>query len=193
MRHDDLPRERVDNEPMTPMADDPEWQDPNRLDEPDVPFERPSDEPVGGAYGTPVDTDRDDLAPGQGNDPVLDSDVDTAPGRDAEPLDTGRAEPVAAGGAPDEDTGAVLFGDDQVDRFRNRWRELQADFVDDPKQAVRGADELVDEVMRTLSEIFAEHKNELKGQWQDDGPGETEELRVALRRYRSFFDQLLNA
>jgi len=120
------------------------------------------------------------------------------PNLDAEPIGAGLEEqPTAAAPVPtsatDEDTGAVLFGDDQVDKFRNRWRELQADFVDDPMRAVRGADELVDEVMRTLSEIFAEHKTELRGQWQGDGPGETEELRVALRRYRSFFDQLLNA
>ena len=93
----------------------------------------------------------------------------------------------------DEDTGAVLFGGDDVERFRGRWRELQADFVDDPTQAVQGADELVGEVMRTLTEIFNQHKQELEGQWQGGGSGETEELRVAMRRYRSFLDQLLNA
>jgi hypothetical protein len=136
----------------------------------------------------------DELGP-HPDDPTLGPDDEQGPGRDAEPLaggQSGAAAPVPSG--TDEDTGAVLFGDDQVDRFRNRWRELQADFVDDPKQAVRGADELVDEVMRTLSEIFAEHKSDLQGQWQGDGDGhgETEELRVALRRYRSFFDQLLN-
>lgn len=89
------------------------------------------------------------------------------------------------------DDAEVLFGADDAEKFRLRWRELQADFVDDPKHAVEGADDLVAEVMRTLSETFAEHKRDLEGQWRDGG--ETEDLRVALRRYRSFFEQLLNA
>jgi len=89
------------------------------------------------------------------------------------------------------DDAEVLFGTEDAEKFRLRWRELQADFVDDPKHAVEGADHLVDEVMRSLTEIFAEHKRELEGQLREGG--ETEELRVALRRYRSFFEQLLNA
>lgn len=103
-----------------------------------------------------------------------------------------RADRPATGTAGQEtDSGAVLFGDEDVERFRTRWRELQADFVDDPQQAVRGADGLVGEVMSALNEIFARHKSELEGQWQ--GGGETEQLRVALRRYRSFLDQLLTS
>jgi hypothetical protein len=88
------------------------------------------------------------------------------------------------------DSGEVLFGAADVQRFRARWRELQADFVDDPQQAVQGADDLVGEVMRALTEIVADHKRRLEGEWRD-GAGETEELRVALRRYRAFLDQLL--
>ena len=107
------------------------------------------------------------------------------------------AAPAAPNGTPqarnEEDTAAVLFGGAEVERFRARWRELQADFVDDPMKAVQGADQLVDELTRALTEIFAEHKHDLEQQWQGGGSGETEELRVALRRYRSFFDQLLNA
>ncbi len=103
---------------------------------------------------------------------------------------TPAATPQARNG---EDTGAVLFGGAEVEQFRARWRELQADFVDDPMKAVQGADQLVDELTRALAEIFAEHKRDLEQQWQGGGSGETEELRVALRRYRSFFDQLLDA
>lgn len=115
--------------------------------------------------------------------------ADTAPVSEA---------PEGAPAAPgsdraDEDTGAVLFGGGEVERFRLRWRELQADFVDDPQKAVEGADRLVEEVMGALTDIFAAHKRELEGQWRGDDHGHTEELRVALRRYRSFFDQLLNA
>jgi hypothetical protein len=101
--------------------------------------------------------------------------------------------PAASGSdLTDEDTGAVLFGDDVVERFRLRWREVQADFVDDPARAVQGADGLVDEVLRALTEVFAAHKRDLEDQWRGGGTGETEELRVALRSYRSFFDRLLN-
>lgn len=103
----------------------------------------------------------------------------------AEPLrDT--PEPVAGSVEPAGET--VVFADGDATRFRNRWRELQADFVDDPTQAVRGADELVDEVMREL----AERKHVLEERWRD-GVDDTEELRVAMREYRSFFNQLLNA
>jgi hypothetical protein len=91
------------------------------------------------------------------------------------------------------DAGAVLFGGADAARFREQWRELQAEFVDDPTKAVQGADRLVDDVLRVLAETFAAHKHELEGQWQGGGTGETEELRVAMRRYRSFLDQLLNA
>jgi hypothetical protein len=84
----------------------------------------------------------------------------------------------------------VLFGDDVVTGFRGRWRELQADFVDDPKRAVEGADQLVDEVMHKLTETLTAHKKTLSGQWQGND-GDTEELRLALRKYRSFLDQLL--
>lgn len=92
-----------------------------------------------------------------------------------------------------EDAGAVLFGDADVDRFRGQWRELQAEFVDDPMTAVQSADRLVGDVLGSLSETFAAHKQELESQWQGGGTGETEELRVAMRRYRSFLDQLLHA
>jgi hypothetical protein len=91
------------------------------------------------------------------------------------------------------DAGAVLFGGAGSERFREQWRELQAEFVDDPMTAVQGADRLVGDVLRTLSETFAAHKHELEAQWQGGGTGETEELRVAMRRYRSFLDQLLHA
>lgn len=91
------------------------------------------------------------------------------------------AAPVAA-------TGAGFFAEGAVDRFRDRWRELQAGFVDDPATAVRNADELIDEIMREL----AERKQNLEGRWRG-APGDTEELRVAIQEYRSFFNQLLNA
>jgi len=117
------------------------------------------------------------------------------PPADPGPNPVHRLEPEARESHVDhaaEDSGAVLFGDDVVERFRLRWREVQADFVDDPARAVQGADGLVDEVLRALTEVFAAHKRDLEDQWRGGGTGETEELRVALRSYRSFFDRLLN-
>jgi len=103
-----------------------------------------------------------------------------------EPLEAPVAAPVTgSGGSPATTT---LFDDSAADGFRNRWRELQADFVDDPAQAVRAADELVDEIMREL----AERRQHLGDQLRD-GAGDTEELRVAIQEYRTFFNQLLNS
>jgi len=86
-----------------------------------------------------------------------------------------------------------LFTGDQVEGLRGRWVELQAAFVDDPRTAVQLADQLVAEVMQTLAQMFSSNKQELEGQWQREGAADTEDLRQALRRYRSFFDQLLRA
>jgi hypothetical protein len=77
-----------------------------------------------------------------------------------------------------------------VTGYRDRWQLIQTGFVDDPHQSVREADELVAAVISELATTFAEHKSELEGQWQQGEPA-TEELRVALRRYRAFFDELL--
>jgi hypothetical protein len=96
------------------------------------------------------------------------------------------AEPVT--GSAEEATGSGFFEGGAVTRFRQRWQELQSDFVDDPARAVHGADDLVDEVIREL----VERKQGLEARWRG-GPDDTEELRVAMREYRSFFDQLLNA
>ncbi|MBW4722222.1 hypothetical protein [Saccharothrix obliqua] len=85
-----------------------------------------------------------------------------------------------------------LFGADEADGFRDVWRTLQTDFVDDPKGAVRRADELVAEVVQSLATTFAEHKRSLEEQWHEGGQADTEELRLALRRYRAFFDRLLS-
>ncbi|MGQ0840567.1 hypothetical protein [Actinokineospora sp.] len=94
---------------------------------------------------------------------------------------------------PSDDTAAELFTSDEVTRFRGQWQTIQTNFVDDPQEAVQGADHLVAEVMQTLAATFADHKRDLEGQWRSGAEVETEDLRVALRRYRSFLNQLLDA
>ncbi|MFD6072805.1 MULTISPECIES: hypothetical protein [Amycolatopsis] len=92
----------------------------------------------------------------------------------------------------DEDEAQTLFADTDVDRFRESWQGIQTAFVDDPRRAVKEADELVAVVIQNLATTFADHKKELESAWSQGEPA-TEDLRIALRRYRSFFNQLLSA
>ncbi|KAA9152490.1 hypothetical protein FPZ12_036850 [Amycolatopsis acidicola] len=84
-----------------------------------------------------------------------------------------------------------LFEHEKVEAFLDRWRALQTAFVDDPREAVHDADQLVAEVIQTLATTFAEHKRNLETQWQQGESVATEDLRLALRRYRTFFNELL--
>ena len=115
---------------------------------------------------------------------------DEAQQTDAEPT---RADTIQMRQSNGDDAPAELFGMDDIDRFRGEWRDLQARFVDDPRSAVQSADHLVAEVMQSLAATFAKHKDELDSQWQNSSEAETEDLRLMLRRYRTFFDQLLHA
>jgi hypothetical protein len=87
---------------------------------------------------------------------------------------------------------APLFLPDVAKDFRSRWDAVQISFVDDPRQAVRHADELVAQVMKSLAETFSNERAKLEGQVDQTDKASTENLRVALRRYRSFFERLLS-
>jgi len=87
---------------------------------------------------------------------------------------------------------AALFDPHVASGFRARWDEVQIGFVDDPRQAVRQADELVAQVMKSLAETFSSERASLEDQLEQTDSGSTENLRVALRRYRSFFQRLLS-
>jgi hypothetical protein len=91
----------------------------------------------------------------------------------------------------DPDAHEPLFADDESGRFRTRWHEIQAGFVDEPRQAVQEADSLVAELMQRLAETFSGERARLESQWGAGGDASTEDLRVALQRYRSFFERLL--
>jgi hypothetical protein len=84
---------------------------------------------------------------------------------------------------------APLFQPDTAQTFRSQWDEVQIGFVDDPVSAVRRADELVAQVMKNLAQTFAQERSHLEGEMKD---GDTEHMRMALRRYRSFFQRLLS-
>lgn len=104
-----------------------------------------------------------------------------------------------AAGVPDavqDDTPAPLFAREAADDFQHRWDGIQAGFVDDPRKAVQEADALVAETMQRLAESFSQQRSRLeqeldRGRDAEAGQASTEDLRLALRHYRSFFKRLL--
>jgi hypothetical protein len=86
-----------------------------------------------------------------------------------------------------------LFAPADAQDFRSRWEKIQIGFVDEPRKAVEQADELVAGTIKRLAEVFAAERNKLEAEWDKKTDNvSTEDLRVALRRYRSFFDRLLS-
>jgi hypothetical protein len=93
----------------------------------------------------------------------------------------------------DEDLREPLLPADRTAGYRERWDDIQSRFVDDPRSSVEQADTLVLEVVQDLQTTFGSERSSLEAQWQSGEDVQTEDLRVALRRYRSFFDRLLSA
>lgn len=91
-----------------------------------------------------------------------------------------------------EDGANPLFVADEARNFKSRWEKIQIGFVDEPRKSVEQADELVAAVIKRLAEVFADERNKLEHEWDKGDNVSTEDLRVALRRYRSFFDRLLS-
>ena len=84
-----------------------------------------------------------------------------------------------------------LFSESEMGDFRSQWGHIQTGFVDEPRRTVEDADKLVAAVMQRLAEGFANERSGLEKQWDSGDNVSTEDLRVALQRYRSFFDRLL--
>ena len=91
-----------------------------------------------------------------------------------------------------DDTPELLPRDENAD-FQRRWEQIQTGFVDEPRQTVEQADELVAQVMQRLAEGFAAERERLEQQWGRGEDVSTEDLRIALQRYRGFFQRLLSA
>jgi hypothetical protein len=117
---------------------------------------------------------REDLADSKPRAERVETAVEDAPARSAE----GRRE--------------GLFEGDRSTELQRRWTDVQGRFVDDPREAVKSADALVDEVIRDLSALFTDERSKLEAHWGKNEDVSTEDLRVALRRYRSFFERLLS-
>ena len=90
------------------------------------------------------------------------------------------------------DAQEALFSQDESKALYAKWDAVQVGFVDEPRQAVERADSLVAGAMKRLAEMFAEERARLEGQWDRGDSVSTEELRLALRRYRAFFGRLLS-
>jgi|Tabmets5t2r1_1033131.scaffolds.fasta_scaffold12504_3 hypothetical protein len=90
-------------------------------------------------------------------------------------------------------TSEPLVGEDETRDVQGRWERIQGSFVDEPRRAVEEADSLVAELMQQLAQSFAQERERLESQWDRGDKVSTEDLRVALQRYRSFFDRLLSA
>lgn len=107
--------------------------------------------------------------------------------------DHDEAEASAPVGEGSEQERQPLFAAADAERFSERWTGIQAGFVDEPRNAVQEADALVAELMQRLAETFSTERSTLESQWDREEDVSTEDLRLALQRYRSFFDRLLSA
>ena len=152
-------------------ADAPGRTDPDHVDEP-----TPADEPLA--------RERSEL-----------DDETTRGAAESEPIDATAGERTVEEGSRSQaaDDSGPLLPDDETDRFTARWREIQIAFVDEPRDSVAKADALVADLMQRLATSFSDERQRLERQWDRGGDVSTEDLRVALTRYRSFFDRLLSA
>ncbi|WBB79504.1 hypothetical protein O7606_25685 [Micromonospora sp. WMMD882] len=148
--------------------------------------------PGGPGYGSPTPTmvDPDSAAEAtRTTDPELTPTTDPAARRSA------GAETLTAAGTTGSSSAelaepATLFDPSTAEGFRDRWRDVQLRFVDDPKAAAGQAQALVEEAIHALAAALAEQKNRISG-WQDAGSADTEQLRQAVRGYRDFLDRVL--
>jgi hypothetical protein len=113
------------------------------------------------------------------NEPRAEERVDEKPIRTATPA------------ARAEEQLAPLFEADDAKKFRSRWLVIQSKFVDDPSAAVKEADDLVSDVIKSVTMNFSNKRIALEKQWNAEENVSTEDLRMAIKRYRSFFDRLL--
>lgn len=125
--------------------------------------------------------------PGEATMDAAADEGETRDGGDERPTDREAGTGPARAGADEP-----LLGAQDAAEYHKRWSEIQGRFVDDPQDAVRSADALVAEVMQSLARTFSAHKQGLEGQWGQGEQVATEELRLALQHYRSFFNRLLN-
>jgi hypothetical protein len=109
---------------------------------------------------------------------------------------TGKTEPelrkTSESHSTNEPELSPLFSDEIERELRTQWHVIQTGFVDEPRRSVEQADELVAKLMQQLAQSFSDQRKNLESQWDQAEKISTEDLRLALRRYRSFFERLLS-
>lgn len=195
-----------------PQATEPQFRDPRHADaqysDPQNPgAQYSSTQQSSQQYGDPQHADAQYADAQQTGVQQNDSPFDDAPRGAGAPVQStetatstghpGMARPSSEHDRPqsdssDTDTDLSLFGETEMSGFRARWNDVQAGFVDDPKQCVQTADALVSEVVDQLTAGFSEARTRMEAQWAKGEDASTEDLRVALKRYREFFQRLLS-
>jgi hypothetical protein len=94
--------------------------------------------------------------------------------------------------APAGQEAEPLFSGQEAQDFRSRWQAIQERFVDEPRPAVEKADSLVAGVLKRLAEAFSDTRSKLEAQWSTGDNASTEDLRLALQRYRALLNRLLD-
>jgi hypothetical protein len=118
--------------------------------------------------------------------------AEIGPQVDARPAEDSTPDSAPAPDLSDRDEKqASLLSTSEASELRARWDAIQVAFVDEPRKAVEDADGLVALAMKRLADIFADEQARLEGQCDRGDNASTEDLRLALRRYRSFFGRLL--
>jgi hypothetical protein len=114
------------------------------------------------------------------------------PGDRQQPTSATQAGPRGDLRASDQQHAQLLEGD-EMQSMLTQWKDIQAEFVDEPRKAVQDADALVADLMQRLARMFASERDQLESRWAGGDEVSTEDLRDGLRRYRSFFERLLAA
>jgi hypothetical protein len=170
--------------------EDDEFREPERLSTADLAGAGPEESVnTGTSVGTPVEVVRLPKEEEKRNPGTSETIAEPKHGR---PISS--AAPAAGtvtAMAKESDTGP-LFSAEEAGKLRSQWDAIQVGFVDEPRKAVEQADSLVAVAMKRLAEQFAEERSKLEGHWDRGGDVSTEDLRLALRRYRSFFGRLLS-
>jgi hypothetical protein len=141
-------------------------------------------------------TGQEDVPQPTGHEDFDDDDAGRITARPAASGHDGRGAADASDGdsvAADPGPRARLLEDGELQSITTRWKDIQAEFVDEPELAVQEADALVAELMQRLAAMFATERAELEKRWAGGHQVSTEDLRQGLRRYRSFFERLLAA
>jgi hypothetical protein len=192
-QHNQPPPPLEQAEPASAMVD-PQAEQADSSTAPTAPSNAPTESTIPADEWSAAETEAGRRVPAQDSTNQTGAETYSSPAH-AESAITGTE---TAGATPDptrsgteSSTEQPLFADDELAELRARWDTVQTGFVDDPKDCVQKADGLVSDVVEQLTNGFTEARSRLEQHWGRGEEASTEDLRVALKRYREFFDRLL--